>query len=62
MPTPKRGEKIMLPKLHPLHKTFVELRRSRERIANYRLKANNEDLAEIEQKLVELIHMLNNYK
>ncbi len=52
----------MLPKLHPLHKPFVELRRSRERIANYRLKANNEDLAEIEQKLVELIHMLNNYK
>lgn len=54
----------MLPKLHPLHKTFVELRRSRERIANYRLKVgnNNEDLADIEQRLVDLIHVLNNYK
>ena len=53
----------MLPKLHPLHKTFVELRRSRERIANYRLKVgmNHEVLADIEQKLVDLIHVINNY-
>ena len=53
----------MLPKLHPLHKTFVELRRSRERIANYRLKVgtSHEVLADIEQKLVDLIHVINNY-
>jgi hypothetical protein len=52
----------MLPKLHPLQKTYIDIKRSKERVELFRRDRNSEQLAEISGKLAELLVLLDNYK
>lgn len=53
----------MLPKLHPLEKTFIELRRAQERISLYRLgKPHDTALDSIQKQVRDLIDSINTYQ
>lgn len=53
----------MLPKLHPLEKTFIELRRAQERISLYRLnKPHDTALDNIQKQVRDLIDSINTYQ